>query len=132
MMEQAKFIYSPLGKAFEKQTKIIKDQGEKQIKAIQDNKEQLVNINNDDDYKNTLLLSREREIFINIYNKRLDKIEKLSKKIDYNNLKYTVISSGEEFEFDKSEDPVLFLNNIKKVKYQLRKQRIYNKIMRNI
>ena len=132
MMEQAKFIYYPLGKAFEKQTKIIKDQGEKQIKAIQDNKEQLVNINNDDDYKNTLLLSREREIFINIYNKRLDKIEKLSKKIDYNNLKYTVISSGEEFEFDKSEDPVLFLNNIKKVKYQLRKQRIYNKIMRNI
>ena len=132
MMEQAKFIYSPLGKAFEKQTKIIKDQGEKQIKAIQDNKEQLVNINNDDDYKNTLLLSREREIFINIYSKRLDKIEKLSKKIDYNNLKYTVISSGEEFEFDKSEDPVLFLNNIKKVKYQLRKQRIYNKIMRNI
>ena len=27
---------TPLGKAFEKQTKIIEDQGEKQIKAIQD------------------------------------------------------------------------------------------------
>ena len=53
-----------MGKAFEKQTKTIKDQGEKQIKAIQDNKEQLVNINNDDDvYKNKLLLSKEREIF---------------------------------------------------------------------
>ena len=35
-IEQAKFTYSPLGKAFEKQTKTIKDQGEKQIKAIQD------------------------------------------------------------------------------------------------
>ena len=33
--EQAKFTYSPLGKAFEKQTKTIEDQGEKQIKAIQ-------------------------------------------------------------------------------------------------
>ena len=64
--EQAKFTYSPLGKAFDKQTKTIKDQVEKQIKAIQDNKEQLVNINNDDDYKNKLLLSREREVFKNI------------------------------------------------------------------
>ena len=36
--EQAKFTYSPLEKAFEKQTKTIEDQGEKQIKAIQDNK----------------------------------------------------------------------------------------------
>ena len=39
-------------KAFEKQTKTIKDQGERQIKSIQDNKERLVNVNNDDDYKN--------------------------------------------------------------------------------
>ena len=33
--EQAKFTYSPLGKAFEKQAKTIEDQREKQIKAIQ-------------------------------------------------------------------------------------------------
>ena len=79
IIEQAKFTYFPLGKAFEKQTKTIKDQGEKQIKAIQYNKEQLVNINNVDNYKNKLLLSREREIFKNIYNKRLDEIEELSK-----------------------------------------------------
>ena len=63
IIEQAKFTYSPLGKAFEKQTKTIKDQGEKEIKAIQENKEQLVNINNDGDYKNKLLLSREIQIF---------------------------------------------------------------------
>ena len=96
-----------MGKAIAKHLKTIGDQGGKQIKAIQDEKEQLVNINNDDDYKNKLLFSRGREIFKNIYNKRLDKIEELSKKIDYNNLKYTVIGIGEEFEFDKSEDPVL-------------------------
>ena len=34
--EQAKFTYSPIGKAFGKQIKTIKDQGEKQIKAVQD------------------------------------------------------------------------------------------------
>ena len=76
IIEQAKFTYSSLGKAFEKQTKTIKDQGEKQIEAIQDNKKQLANIN--DDYKNKLLLSKEREIFKNIYNERLKK--KLNKK----------------------------------------------------
>ena len=36
IIEQAKFTYSPLGKAFEKQIKTIEDQGQKQIKAIQD------------------------------------------------------------------------------------------------
>ena len=66
-------------KAFEKQTKTIKDQGEEQIEAIQDNKKQLANIN--DDYKNKLLLSKEREIFKNICNERLDKIEELNKKM---------------------------------------------------
>ena len=35
-IEQAKFTFSPLGKAIEKQTKTIGDQGKKQIKAIQD------------------------------------------------------------------------------------------------
>ena len=32
-------------------------------------------------YRNELLLSKEREIFKNIYNERLDKIEGLTKKI---------------------------------------------------
>ena len=81
IIKQAKFAYSPLGKALEKQVKTIEDQGKKQVKAIQDNK-QLVNINKDD-YKDKQLHSREREIFKDIYNKRLDKIEELSNKIDY-------------------------------------------------
>ena len=35
IIEQAKFIYYPLGKTFEKQTKTTEDQGRKQIEAIQ-------------------------------------------------------------------------------------------------
>ena len=70
IIEQAKFTYSPSGKAFEKQTKTIKDQGEKQIKAIQDNKQPLIN---DDGYKDQLLLSKERENFKDIYIKDLIK-----------------------------------------------------------
>ena len=63
IIEQAKLTDSPLGEAFEKQAKTIKDQRKKQVKAIQDNK-QLVNINNDDDYKDKLLLSKERKVLI--------------------------------------------------------------------
>ena len=35
IIEQARFTYSPLGKAFEKQTKIIEDKGQKQIDALE-------------------------------------------------------------------------------------------------
>ena len=34
VIEQTKFSYSPLGKAFEKQTKKIKEQGKKQVEAL--------------------------------------------------------------------------------------------------
>ena len=36
IIEQAKFTYSPLGKAFEKQIKTIEDQGEKQVEVLKD------------------------------------------------------------------------------------------------
>ena len=92
---QAKFAYSLLGKAYEKQIKTIEDQGKKQVKAIQD--KQIVN--NNVDYKDKLLLSKEREIFKDIYNKILDKIEELNNKIDHNNLKYVVVNSSKIFDF---------------------------------
>ena len=98
IIQQTKFTYSPLGKTLEKQIKTIEDQRKKQVKAIQDNK-QLVNIN--DDYKDKLLLSKEREIFKDIYNKRLDKIEELNNKIDYDNLKYVAINSHTEYKFSE-------------------------------
>ena len=46
MIEQPKFTYFPLGKAFEKQIKTIEGQGEKQIKVIQNQRQvkQLKNI----------------------------------------------------------------------------------------
>ena len=39
IIEQAKFPYSPVGKAFEKQTKTIEDQRKKQIKALENRAE---------------------------------------------------------------------------------------------
>ena len=45
MIEQAKFTYSPLGKAFGKQIKTIGDQAEKQVKALEDLKDNEKNNN---------------------------------------------------------------------------------------
>ena len=67
------------------------------MKAIKDNKKQVANINAD--YKNELLLSKEREIFKNIYNERFDKIEELFRITDYDNLHFIVQSSGDETNF---------------------------------
>ena len=60
IIEQAKFTYSPLRKAFEKQIKTIEDQGEKQIDALKnlkDQNKQLVNV--DYEYADKLLHSKE-------------------------------------------------------------------------
>ena len=111
IIQQAKFNYSPLGKAIVKQIKTIKDQGEKQVKAIQD--KQIVNINKDD-YKDKLLLSKEREIFKDIYNKRLNEIEEMSNQIDYNDLNHVVLSTDMEYKFSIEKNPISLLNAIKK------------------
>ena len=57
--------------------------------------------------------SNEREIFRNIYNKRLDKIEELTKKVDGNNLTFTILSTGETYNFTGKNDPLSLLNKIR-------------------
>ena len=44
IIQQAKFTYSPLGKAFEKQTKTIEDQGKKQVDALKTSYKKLPSI----------------------------------------------------------------------------------------
>ena len=109
IIEQTKFTYSPLGKVFEKQIKTIEDQGEKQIDTLKDLKDQNKQLDNISDYKDDLLHSKEHEIFKNIYSKRLDKIEELTKKIDDNDLIFTTLSTGETVDFSGKNDPLTFL-----------------------
>ena len=121
IIEQAKFTYSPLGKAIEKRRKSIEDQGKKQVKAIQDNK-RLVNINKDD-YKNKLLLSKEREIFKDISNKKLNKIEEMNNEIDYDGLDYVILSKDMEYNFSVEKDPISFLKAMKDGEISLKEAR---------
>ena len=80
IIEQAKFIYSPLRNAFEKQIKIIEEQEEKQIKAIQD-QGQVKRIKThiyDNEY--TPLISKQKEIFNELVDERFEEITDLDKK----------------------------------------------------
>ena len=110
IIEQAKFIYFPLGKVFEKQIKTIKNQGEKQVEALENLKYHIKQLANN--YEDKLLHLKEREIFKNIYNKKPDKIKKLTEKIDDTNLVFTTISTGIMTDFSKNVDPLTFLNKI--------------------
>ena len=89
IIEQAKFTYSPLGKAFEKQIKTIEDKGQKQIDALESlkPKEQTKSI---------------EEIFLEGYDSveiknELNKIKEYEKKVNRDNMIY--YSSKEPFDF---------------------------------
>ena len=83
-----------------------------------------------------MLYSNEREIFKNIYNKRLDKIEKLSKKIDGNNLVCTTISMRKTVDFTTKDDPSTFLKKMRKGEITIEKakesQNDFNKYLKNV
>ena len=55
IIQQAKFNYSPLGKALEKQVKTIKDQGEKQVDALKTSYKKLPSIKDFVPQKNLIL-----------------------------------------------------------------------------
>ena len=52
IIQQAKFNYSPIGKAFKKQIKTIEDQGEKQVFALESLKDSYKNLIPIKDLKN--------------------------------------------------------------------------------
>ena len=93
ILEQAKFTYSPLGKAFERQIKTIEDQGKKQVEALkpEDLKpEEQKAIEDKFDDK----LSMQKETYNRLLGKRLNEIKEISKKMDFNYLTYCFKTSG--------------------------------------
>ena len=78
MIEQAKFIYSPLGKAFNKQIKGIEDQGKKLVDALNtlksDNNKK-IEIKNEDIIPESAFTSDEAK-------EELNKILKIEKNVD--------------------------------------------------
>ena len=85
IIEQARFTYSDLEKAFEKQIKTIEDQGEKQVDALESlkPKEQKKPIEDKSNNK-----SKTAIIFDDLISKRKKIMKELHDSVDYNNLKF--------------------------------------------
>ena len=66
IIEQAKFTYSPLGKAFGKQLKTIKDQGQKQVDALNTLKSKNQSTTEDAIPKNALKLMKLKKNLIKL------------------------------------------------------------------
>ena len=81
VIEQAKLTYSPLGKDLEKQIKAVEDQGQRQIKTIQNQGEINAIKKYSFDNENTPLISEQKELFNELVNKRFEEIANLDKKI---------------------------------------------------
>ena len=87
-----------MGKAFEKQTKTIDDQEEKQVETLEDlklkehtkPKEQAKAI--EDKYDNNLLM--QEKTFNRLVDEGMNEIQEISKKIKYNDLTYHYITPG--------------------------------------
>ena len=107
IIEQAKFNYSPLRKAFEKQIKTIEDQGRKQIDALADLKPKEIKP----------IETKSKEIKQNKYGDYfidgLAKIRESYKPIDFNNLTYNFKDSKiPSVGFIKSKGPLHIFKNI--------------------
>ena len=106
IIEQAKFTYSPLGKALQKQTKSIEDQGKKQIKAIQD-KRSIKSIEKFNyDINDSPLALKEKEIYNKLTEESFEKMNNLDKKVNNKLLfKYKGNTANEDFSgFDNAFD----------------------------
>ena len=81
IIEQAKLTDSPVGKAFEKQTKLYVEQGKKQKDVITNQNKTLEALTNKDDHN-----SFYKKIFQKLVT--FDEIKELSDEIDHNDLIY--------------------------------------------
>ena len=115
IIQQAKFTYSPLGKAFEKQIKTIEDQGEKQIKAIQNidfNKSiKKAKFDSDDD----LAILRQKELYNELTEEKKTEIENLDNRVDRDKdkLKYKYKRNTSDVDFNEYNSAIDLINKIK-------------------
>ena len=104
IIQQAKFNYSPLGKALEKQVKTIKDQGEKQVFALESLKDPDKKLPAIKDFIPTENLNPE---IIN----EIKRIEEIEKKVDRNRMVYK--GTNETYDFRNFKTIRAFGNEIR-------------------
>ena len=119
IIEQARFNYSPLVKAFEKQIKTIEDQIEKETKGIQDQGQVKTVKKYDYDDEDTPFVSKQKEIFNELVDERLEKITDLDKKVNSDDLIYRYKSNIADGKFDKFDNALDIIDKIRDGKIYL-------------
>ena len=111
IIEQAKFTYSPLGKAFEKQMKTIEDQGKKQVDALENlkPKEETKPIEDESNNQSKAII-----IFNELINKRKELMRELYDSVDYNNLNFEYLGPTKNLSFYEYKNSKELFNAIKK------------------
>ena len=134
IIEQAKFTYSPLGKALEKQIKTIEDQGEKEIDALKDLKPKAITYKSDDDDKASI----SKDIYNEILEERIDEILQMGKEISHNDLVYDFKGPTSSINLGKYGGPMYIYRQMKDVEKTLqqveeeqRKKKIKKRFKRN-
>ena len=95
IIEQTKFTYPSLGKAFDKQIETIEDRGKKQVDALE--KLKTKEIKPIEDKPNNQL--KAVTIFNELISKRKELMNKLYDSVDYNNLNFEYVGSTEDVSF---------------------------------
>ena len=85
-----------MGKAFEKQTKAIKDQGKKQVDALENLKPKEKRKSIEDKSNNQ---SKATIIFNDLINKRKALMKELYDSVDYNNLEFVYVGPTKDVSF---------------------------------
>ena len=119
VIEQEKFTYSLLGKAFEKQIKAIEDQGEKQIKAIEDQGQVKAIKKYSYDSEDTSFISKQKEIFNELVDERLEKITDLNERVNSNDLIYRYKGQNASVKFDEFDNAFSIIDKIRDGKTDL-------------
>ena len=113
MLEQSKFTYSPLGKAFEKQTKTIKEQGEKQIKPIQDKRPIKSTEKFTYDINDSPKVLKEKNIYNKLTEESFEKINNLDKKVDASKLVFAYKGKTADQDFSKFDNALDLIDKIR-------------------
>ena len=113
VIEQSKFTYSPLGKDFEKQTKTIEDQGEKQVRAIQD-KRPIKSIEKYTyDINDSPIVFLKKEIYNKLTEESFENVNNLDKKVDANKLVFKYKGNTPDEKINKSDNALVLTDKIR-------------------
>ena len=120
IIEQTKFTYSPLGKAFDKQIKTIEDQGIKQVDALNTLKSDNKIIEKYTyDLKDTPFISKQKEIFNKHVDERIEKITDLDEIVKCKDLIYRCKGRVADTKFNEFYSALDIINKIQDDKKDL-------------